>query len=118
MRRFRAIVAMLMLILMMPLAHASAVILSAAVAQRDCCKQKADSCCEGPAKACCATQAPADTSLVPSQDVSPLLLPPLTVPVVHVDRIDSLHVHGAAIRLPAEHSPPGLMMLATTILRI
>ncbi len=118
MRRFRAIVAILMLVLTMPLAHARAVISSPAAYQRDCCKQKPDACCEGSAKACCATQAPAAPSLVTSQDVSPLLLPPRTVPVAHPDRTDSLTLHCAAVRFPAEHSPPGLIIAATTILRI
>ena len=47
MRRFRAIVAMLTLLLMMPLAHAHALISSAAVTQHDCCKHKPDACCGG-----------------------------------------------------------------------
>jgi hypothetical protein len=118
MGRFRAIAAILMLILMMPLAHARAIISSAAVAQRDCCRQKADSCCERPEKACCVTQAPANPALFPSQGVAPSLLSPTAVPVVHADRIDSLNVPGAARNMPAEHSPPGLLMVVTTILRI
>jgi hypothetical protein len=118
MRRFRAIVAILMLVLTMPLAHAHAVISSSAAYQRDCCKQKPDACCEGSAKACCATQTPAAPSPLPSQNVSPLLLPPRTVPVVHPDRADILTLHCAAVRLPAEHSPPGLIIVATTLLRI
>jgi hypothetical protein len=118
MRRFRAIVAILMLVLTMPLAQAHAVISSSAASQHDCCKQKADACCEGSAKACCAMQAPAAPSLVTSQDVSPLLLPPRTLPIVHTGLIDSLNIRRAAVRLPAEHSPPGLIIVATTILRI
>jgi len=107
-----------MLVLMMPLARACAVISSAAVAQRACCKQKADTCCDGPSQACCATQAPADTSVLPSQVVPQLLLPPRTVPVVHSDRLNNRNVLCAAIHLPAEHSPPGLVIVATTVLRI
>ena len=107
-----------MLVLMMPLAHARTFISSAAASQRDCCKQKPDACCKGSAKACCATHAPATPSIVLSQDVSPSLLPPRTLPVVHPDRIDCLSVHCAATRLPAEYSPPGLIMVGTTLLRI
>jgi len=117
-KRFRAIAAILMLVLMMPLARASAVISRATGAQHDCCKPKADPCCEGPSKVCCVTQAPADRSLLPSQDVSRLVLPPSTVAVVYIHRIDNLKVHCVGVRFPAEHSPPGLMMVATTILRI
>jgi hypothetical protein len=118
MRRFRAIVAIVMLILMMPLAHARAVISSAAGSQHDCCQQKADACCEGQAKACCAMQVPPAPSVIPSQNVSPCLLPPRTVPVVHTDHADSLNLHCAATRLPAEYSPPGLIIVGTTLLRI
>jgi hypothetical protein len=118
MRRFRAIVAILILVLTMPLAHAGAVLSSAAGSQRACCHRKADACCEGPANLCCATHAPADAPLVAFQAVSPLLLPPLPVAVVHADRIDRRNLLGPAIRLPAEYSPPGLMIVGTILLRI
>ena len=109
---------MLTLILMMPLAHARAVLSNPAVAQRDCCKQKPEACCRGSAKACCATPTPATPSLLPSQDVAPSLLPPRTVPVVHTNLIDNLTVPYAATRLPAQYSPPGLNLVGTTLLRI
>jgi hypothetical protein len=115
---FRNIVAILSLVLTMPLARACAVISSAAMAHRECCKQKADTCCDVPSQVCCATQAPANTYLFPSQVVPQLLLPARTVQVVHTDRIDSLIVQHAATHLPAEHSPPGLLIVATTFLRI
>jgi hypothetical protein len=117
---FRNIVAILMLVLMMPLARACTVISSAAAAQRECHKQTADTdtCCEGASQACCATQAPADTSLFASLDVPQSLLPRWTVPVVPTGPIDSLNVHCAAILWPAEHSPPGLRIVATAVLRI
>jgi len=118
MRRFRAIAAVLMLVLMVPLARAGALTSSAAVAQRECCKQKADLCCQGSSKACCVTHVPADTGLFPAREVSQLLLPPLAVPLIHTDHIDSLNVQCAARKMPAEHSPPGLVLVATTILRI
>jgi hypothetical protein len=108
----------MMFVVMMPLARACTVASGAATAQRDCCKHKADACCDGRSKVCCATQAPADNSLLPSQDVSRLVLPPLTIAVEYTDSGDSLHVRFASTRLPAEHSPPGLMIVATTILRI
>ena len=118
MRRFRAIVAILILVLTMPLAHARAVLSSAAGSQRACCHRKADPCCEGPANLCCATHAPAEAPLVAFQAVSPLLLPPLPVAVVQADRIDRRNLPGPAIRLPAEYSPPGLMIVGTILLRI
>ena len=118
MRRFRAIVAILILVLTMPLAHARAVLSSVAGSQRSCCQRKADACCEGPANLCCATHAPADAPLVAPQAVPPMLLPPLTVAVVHADRIDRRNVRGPALRLPAEYSPPGLTIVGTLLLRI
>jgi hypothetical protein len=118
MRRFRATVAILILVLTMPLARARAVLSGAAGAQRSCCQRKVDACCESPANLCCATHAPAEAPLVVFQVVSPLLLPPLTVAVVHPDRIDRRNLPGAAIRLPAEYSPPGLMIVGTILLRI
>jgi hypothetical protein len=115
---FKSIVAILMLVLMVPLARACAVISSATVARGECCKQKADTCCDGPSHACCAMQAPADTSLLPTQDVPLLLTTARTVPVVHTNRFDNPNARCAAILLPAKHLPPGLMIAATTVLRI
>jgi hypothetical protein len=118
MKRFRAIVAILLLISTMPLVCARADTSIAAVDQHNCCRQKTHACCEGAANACCATDAPASASLFPLQDISPLVLPPSTVPVVHSDRIDMPNALLAAVRLPEEYSPPGLMIVGTTILRI
>lgn len=104
-----------MLVLMMPLAG---IISNAAMSQRQCCRQKADMCCNEPSQACCAAETPADASLFPSQAVPQLLLPPRTVPVVYAERVNTLVTHRAGIRLPAEHSPPGLLLAAITVLRI
>jgi hypothetical protein len=37
---------------------------------------------------------------------------------MHADRIDRRNVPGAAMRLPAEYSPPGLAIVGTILLRI
>jgi hypothetical protein len=118
MLRFRAIAAILMLVVMMPQAPACAVVSSGATSQHECCKQKMDSCCGGYSQVCCGTQAPADTSLLLPQNASPVVLPTGAAVVVPIDRSDNLKASSAARLVRAEHSPPGLMIVATTILRI
>jgi hypothetical protein len=119
MRRFQSIAALLMLFLMMPLPHACAAMLSSGNAQQKCCKQHiADPCCEGSTKLCSATQQPADAKLYPGQSGLPLLLPAVTVAVVHADRIDSLKLSRVILARPAQHSPPGLLIAATIVLRV
>ncbi len=117
MRCLRAITASLLLLLMMPLALACAELPGSAVAQHACCKPT-DRCCEAPTKACCGTQTPAETGLPAFQSAVPLLLPPTAVAVAPARRVDGLTVHGGAFRGPAEHSPPGLLIVGTTNLRI
>jgi hypothetical protein len=122
MQRFRAIAAILMLVVMVPQAPACAAVSSGATSQsqrqHECCKQKMDSCCGGYSQVCCGTQAPADTSLLLPQNASPVVLPTGAVVVVPIDRSDNLKASSAARLVRAEHSPPGLMIVATTILRI
>jgi hypothetical protein len=118
MQRFKGIVAILMLVLVMPLARASAVMSRGAKVQPDCCQHKADMCCEGSSELCCATQAPVDSSLYPAQNVSPMVLPAASVSVVYTNNIDSLNACCSALRSPAQHSPPGLIIAATIVLRI
>jgi hypothetical protein len=117
-KRFKVLAAVLLLVSMMPLARACAVLSSAATAHHDCCPQKAASCCEAPSAACCATHAPADTSLFASPAGTHPVPPPPAVAVLHHRGIESLPTRCSALLWPAEHSPPGLVMVATTILRI
>jgi hypothetical protein len=118
MRLFKGIAAILMLVLVMPLAHASTANARASKVQPDCCRHSGDSCCDGASKLCCMTQAPADTSLYPAQNISSLVLPAKSVLLVYPAQSDSLNVCGVVSRSPAQHSPPGLLIAATIVLRI
>jgi hypothetical protein len=119
MRRFQSIAALLMLFVMMPLPRACAARLSSGNVQQKCCKPHiADTCCEGSKKLCSATQAPADATLYPGQSGLPLLLPAATVAVLHADRIDGLKLSRVMLARPEQHSPPGLIIAATIVLRV
>jgi hypothetical protein len=117
MRRFRGIAAVLLLVLMMPLAHAYAVIAHNAK-QATCCRHDVDSCCEGSAQICCVAQTPVDTSLYPAQNVMPVILPALSVPGVYAIKANPVLASSVALRSPEQHSPPGLLIAETIVLRI
>jgi hypothetical protein len=119
MRRFQSIAALLMLFLMMPLPRACAGISANAKVQGQCCKpHRVASCCEGSTKLCSATQVPVDATLYPGQSSLPLLLPSITVAVVHPARIGCFNQSCVALLRPAQHSPPGLVIAATIVLRV
>jgi hypothetical protein len=118
MRRLQGIAAILMLVLMMPLARASTILSHGAKVQPECCQHVVAVCCAGSPKVCCVAQTPADTALYPVQNISPLALPAIDVAVIYAHRLDDLKARCMASRSPAEHSPPGLIIAATIVLRI
>jgi hypothetical protein len=120
MQRLKGIAALLVLVLTMPLAHACAMTSRALTAKHDCCQHKAIvvQCGQAPSNDCCALQAPVDTASYPVQSASPLILPTATVRVDYDDRSDRLGPFSSGLTLPEQHSPPGLIIAATIVLRI
>ncbi len=109
-----------MVLLTMPVARACAFALQRTSVQQDCCPHKdlADACCMRAFTLCHATQAPVDTTQLPGQDASQLVLPPAAlVVVVYQDRLNDFKPHFGSLRLPMQHAPPGLVITATTVLR-
>jgi hypothetical protein len=66
---------------------------------------------------CHATQTPVDTTQLPGQDASQLVLPPAALVVVYQDRLNEFKPRFVSLRLPMDHAPPGLVIAATTVLR-
>jgi hypothetical protein len=120
MRQLKGIAALLIFVLMMPLAHACVMASHVAKAQHDCCQHKdvVVQCGEMPSDACCSMQAPVDATPYPVQSISQLVLPPTTVAVAYNDQSVRLESRGSAMHLPEQHSPPGLVIAATIVLRI
>jgi hypothetical protein len=119
MRVLVKIAAFLMLMLMMPLPPACAVVALSGKIQRACCKPHiADRCCEGSAKVCGAAQTATDTMLYPAQSSLPLFVPAVTVAVVPTDGVGCSNVRCVRLDRPAQHSPPGLLIAATIVLRV
>jgi hypothetical protein len=63
-------------------------------------------------------QAPADATTYPIQNASPIILPAATVAVIYNDHRESFGSFGSALHLPEQHSPPGLIIATTIVLRI
>jgi hypothetical protein len=119
MRRFQSLAALLMLFLMMPVPRACAAVSGRGKVERACCKpHSVDACCDGSTKLCKAAQAAIDTTLYPGQSGLRLVLPAVPVQVVRHDRSDSLKLRSVRLPRPAQHSPPGLLIAATIILRV
>jgi hypothetical protein len=119
MQPFKGIIALLMLALLMPLPRACAAISSGLKVQQACCEQcHARPCCEGSAKLCGIAQLPADTVLSPTQNPSALVLPTVSIAVAWALRNNNMQTRSATLRRPAQHSPPGLVIAATIVLRI
>jgi hypothetical protein len=120
MRWLKGIAALLMLVLMMPLAHACVMASHSVKAQHECCQhdEVAVQCGDMSSNACCAMQAPGDTTLYSIQSVLPLVLPSTTVAVVYDNRDTDLKSQRIARDLPAQHSPRGIVIASTIVLRI
>jgi hypothetical protein len=119
MQRFKGIVALLMLALMMPLHRACAAISTGGTVQHACCQpHHADPCCKGSANLCGVAQVPANTVVYSAAGVSLAVLPVVSSAVVWPHRNKSMQSRSVTLPWPAQHSPPGLVIAATTVLRI
>ncbi len=108
-----------MVLLTMPISRVCALAVQRTSVQQDCCPHKAvaDACCTKAFTLCHATQAPVDAVQLPGQDASLLLSPSAAVVVVYQDRLNDFKPRFAALRLPMDHVPPGLLITATAVLR-
>jgi hypothetical protein len=120
MRRLSAIAALLMLVLMSMPPRACAMISHSVKAEHDCCEHAGPvvECGGMSTNLCCAVQGPVDATPYPVQSAMSLVLPSATVAVVYENRSDSLRPSRLALGFPVQHSPPGLVIATTTVLRI
>jgi hypothetical protein len=117
MRVVHKIAALLMLLLMMPLPRACAAMAMSGGVQHACCQPHVG-CCEGAAKRCGAAQTPAHTMLLARQSGSAVVWPAVTLEVLPADGVGCAMVESVLLARPAEHSPPGLLIAATIVLRV
>ena len=118
MRRLYSIVAVsIMLVMMMPiLAYAS--IPKMTRMEQDCCKQMHRKCGEMAKQGCCQIEVRNDPSQLPAHVMAAPVLPLVTIAFLYPLLVELPASAGLLWQLPNQHSPPGLLIASTTVLRI
>lgn len=118
MRKLSGIVAVLvMLVMMMPiLACASTPKMTRM--EQDCCQQMHGKCGEMAKQGCCQIEVKNDLSPLPSHVVTAPVLPVVAIAFLYPLLIELPASAGHPWQLPNQHSPPGLLIASTTVLRI
>ena len=118
MRRCSSIVAVfIMLVMMMPvLACASTPKMTRM--EQDCCQQMHGKCGEMAKQGCCQIEVRNDPSQLPAHVVAAPVLPLVTIAFLYPLLVELPASAGHPWQLPNQHSPPGLLIASTTVLRI
>lgn len=118
MRRCSSIVAVfIMLVMMMPvLACASAPKMTRM--EQDCCQQMHGKCGEMAKQGCCQIEVRNDLSQLPAHVVAAPVVPLVAIAFLYPLLVELPASVGHPWRLPNQHSPPGLLIASTTVLRI
>lgn len=118
MRRLSSIVAVfIMLVMMMPvLACASSPKMTRM--EEDCCQQMHGRCGEMAKQGCCQVEVRNDPGQLPAHTVAVPLQHLVLVAILYPLLSEMPASAGQPWLFPQEHSPPGLLIAATTVLRI
>lgn len=118
MRRCSSIVAVfIMLVMMMPvLACASAPRMTRM--EQNCCEQMHGKCGEMAKQGCCQIEVRNDPSQLPVHVVAAPVFPLMAIAFLYPLLVEVPASAGYPWRLPNQHSPPGLLIASTTVLRI
>lgn len=118
MRRFSSIVAIfIMLVMMMPLLACASTPKMTRMEQ-DCCQQMHGKCDEMAKQGCCQIEVRNDLSQLPAHVVAAPVLPVVAIAFLYPLLIELPVSAGHPWQFPNQHSPPGLLIAATTVLRI
>ncbi len=118
MRRLSSIVAVfIMLVMMMPvLACASSPKMTRM--EQDCCQQMHGKCGEMEKQGCCQMEVRNDPSQLPSHVVAAPVVPLVAIAFLYPLLVELPASAGQPWQFPNQHSPPGLLIASTTVLRI
>lgn len=118
MRKLSSIVAaVIMLIMMMPfLACASTPVMTRM--EQDCCQQMHGKCGEMAKQGCCQIEVRNEPSQLPALVVAAPVLSFVTIAFLYPLLVELPLPAGHPWLLPNQHSPPGLLIASTTVLRI
>ncbi len=118
MRRLTSIAAVLtMLVMLLPM-FACAATPNMTRMEQDCCEQMHGKCGEMAKQGCCQTEVRNDLNQLPTHVVTAPVLPLTLVAILYPLLVALPASAGYRWHVPAEHSPPGLLIASTTVLQI
>lgn len=118
MRRLSSVVAVfIMLVMMMPVLACAA---SPKMTQmeQDCCQQMHGKCGEMAKQGCCQIEVRNDPGQLPAHVVAAPVLPLVLVALLYPLVFELPASVGHPWQFPSQHSPPGLLIASTIVLRI
>ena len=117
-RRSTSIAAVLLTLAMLLPALACATVPNPSRTEQDCCRQMHGNCGEMAKQGCCQVEVRNDLKQLPAHTVDAPLLPLTIIALIYPLRLGLPASDGYRWHLPDEHSPPGLLIASTTVLRI
>lgn len=106
-----------MLLMMLPVL-ACATTPSMSGMEMDCCRQMHGKCGDMAKQGCCRVEVHTDLSQLPSQMTIVPMQPVALVAIVYPRVMSLPPARGYRWGVPNEHSPPGLLVASSTVLRI
>ena len=86
--------------------------------EQDCCQQMHGKCGEMAKQGCCQIEVRHDLSQLPAHVVAAPVLPLVAIAFLYRLLVELPASAGHRWQLPNQHSPPGLLIVATIVLRI
>jgi hypothetical protein len=117
-RRLTSTIAVFVMILMMLPVLACSATSNMSRTDRDCCEQMHGKCGDMARQGCCQVEVHTDLTQLPSQMTVAPVLPVALVAIIYPRMIEQPAMHGSRSRVPDDHSPPGLLIARSTVLRI
>ena len=117
-RRLTSTVAVFVMVLMMLPVLACSATSQQSRMERDCCKQMHGKCGDMANQGCCLVEVHTDLTQLPSQMTVAPVLPVAFVAIVYPRMVRLSAADGYRWQVPDEHSPPGLLIARSTVLRI
>lgn len=117
-RRIASFVAVAVMLVMMMPTLACATTPKMSQMYMDCCRQMHGKCGEMAKQGCCQIEVHSDPHQLPSHVVTNVVVPVAVVAVLYNLLTAQPVLEGHRWQVPNEHSPPGLLVASTTVLRI
>lgn len=118
MRRLTTFVAVFVMLLMMLPVLACATTQTTSQMEQDCCRQMHGKCGDMAKQGCCRVEVRSDLKQLPTRALTVPVPPVATVAILYPAFLELPASTGYLWHSPDEHSPPGLLIASTTVLRI